>query len=113
MGPGEGPVSEMVRSGRPLNLMDAPNHPSFSYRPETGEDPFHAFLGVPLLRGGRTIGVLVVQNRAMRVYDEEGAEDLQIVAMVLAEMVAGGELVGLKELKDVELAPDRPERIKG
>ena len=70
-------------------------------------------VSVELLRGGRTIGVLVVQNRAMRVYDEEEAEDLQIVAMVLSEMVAGGELVGLAELKDVELAPDRPERLKG
>ena len=110
---GEGLVGEVARSASPLNLSDAAHHPSFSYRPETGEDPFHAFLGVPLLRGGRTIGVLVVQNRAMRVYDEEEAEDLQIVAMVLAEMVAGGELVGLAELKDVELAPDRPERIKG
>jgi len=38
---------------RPLNLADAPNHPAFSYRPETGEDPYHAFLGVPLLRGGQ------------------------------------------------------------
>src|ERR1700759_5026433 len=107
MGPGEGPVSEMVRSGRPLNLMDAPDHPSFSYRPETGEDPYHAFLGVPLLRGGRTIGVLVVPNRTARVYTEEEVEDLQIIAMVLAEMVAGGELIGQDELKGVEFAPNR------
>jgi phosphotransferase system enzyme I (PtsP) len=111
--PGEGLVGEVARNAGPLNLSDAPVHPSFSYRPETGEDPFHSFLGVPLLRGGRTIGVLVVQNRAARVYDEDEVEDVQIVAMVLAEMVAGGELVGLAELKDVELAPHRPERIKG
>ena len=63
MKPGEGLVGEIMRQGRPLNLSDAPGHPAFSYRPETGEDPFHAFLGVPLLRGGRPIGVLVVQNR--------------------------------------------------
>jgi phosphotransferase system enzyme I (PtsP) len=111
--PGEGLVGEVARSAAPLNLSDAPAHPNFSYRPETGEDPFHAFLGVPLLRGGRTIGVLVVQNRAARVYDEDEVEDLQIVAMVLSEMVAGGELMGLAELKDVELAPHRPERLKG
>jgi phosphotransferase system enzyme I (PtsP) len=110
---GEGLVGEVARSASPLNLSDAPTHPSFSFRPETGEDPYHSFLGAPLLRGGRTIGVLVVQNRARRVYDDDEVEDLQIVAMVLAEMVAGGELVGLDELKDVELAPDRPERIKG
>src|ERR1700752_2428460 len=110
---GEGLVGEVARSGAPLNLSDAPSHPNFAYRPETGEDPFHSFLGVPLLRGGRTIGVLVVQNRAARVYDEDEVEDLQIVAMVLSEMVASGELVGLAELKDVELAPAKPERLKG
>src|SRR5690606_2148590 len=52
--PGEGLVGEIVRLGRPLSLSDAPSHPAFSYRPETQEDPFHSFLGVPLLRGGRT-----------------------------------------------------------
>jgi phosphotransferase system enzyme I (PtsP) len=110
---GEGLVGEIMRLGRPLNLSEAPLHPSFSYRAETGEDPFHAFLGVPLLRGGRTIGVLVVQNRTARVYAEEEAEDLQTIAMVLSEMVASGELMGSVELKDVELAPHRPERLKG
>ena len=113
MKPGEGLVSEIVRTGRPLNLRDAPSHPHFSYRPETGEDPFHAFLGVPLLRGGRPIGALVVQNRTERVYADDEAEDLQTIAMVLAEMVASGELVGLTELKDVEVAPHRPERLRG
>ncbi len=113
LAPGEGLVGEVGRSASPLNLSDAAVHPSFAYRPETGEDPFHSFLGVPLLRGGRTIGVLVVQNRASRVYDEDEAEDLQIVAMVLSEMVASGELMGLAELKDVELAPHKPERLKG
>jgi len=111
--PGEGLVGEIMRLGRPLNLSDAPNNPNFSYRPETGEDPFHAFLGVPLLRGGRTIGVLVVQNRTERTYAEEEVEDLQIIAMVLAEMVAGGELFNEAELRNVELAPHKPERLKG
>ncbi|HTK34857.1 MAG TPA: phosphoenolpyruvate--protein phosphotransferase [Caulobacteraceae bacterium] len=110
---GEGLVGEILRLARPLNLSDAPLHPSFSYRPETGEDPFHAFLGVPLLRGGRPIGALVVQNRTARVYGEEEVDDLQTIAMVLAEIVASGELVGLTELKDVELAPHRPERLRG
>lgn len=109
--PGEGLVGEIMRLGRPLNLADAPSNPAFSYRPETGEDPYHAFLGVPLLRGGRAIGVLVVQNRATRTYSEDEVEDLQIVAMVLAEMVASVETV--EELKGVELAPRRPERLKG
>ena len=113
MKPGEGLVGEIMRIGRPLNLSDAPSHPAFSYRPETGEDPFHAFLGVPLLRGGRVIGVIVVQNRTSRVYAEDEVEDLQIIAMVLAEMVAAGGVLDATQLKDVELAPQRPERIKG
>ncbi|HEY1750911.1 MAG TPA: phosphoenolpyruvate--protein phosphotransferase [Caulobacteraceae bacterium] len=113
MKPGEGLVGEIMRMGRPLNLSDAPAHPAFSYRPETGEDPFHSFLGVPLLRGGRAIGVLVVQNRTARVYGEDEVEDLQIIAMVLAEMVSAGELIDPTQLKDVELAPQRPERIRG
>jgi phosphotransferase system enzyme I (PtsP) len=111
--PGEGLVGEIMRLGRPLNLSDAASHPAFSYRPETGEDPFHGFLGVPLLRGGRAVGVLVVQNRASRVYAEDDVEDLQIIAMVLAEMVAGGDLLSREELKDIEIAPHRSERLKG
>src|SRR6202007_1354055 len=110
---GEGLSGEIMPLGRPLNLADAPEHPAFSYRPETGEDPFHAFLGVPLLRGGRAIGVLVVQNRTERVYTEDEVADLQIIAMVLAEMVAGGELISQDELKGVEIQPRKPERIKG
>jgi phosphotransferase system enzyme I (PtsP) len=113
MKPGEGLVGEIMKLGRPLNLADAPEHPAFSYRPETGEDPYHAFLGVPLLRGGRAIGVLVVQNRTARNYTDDEVEDLQIVAMVLAEMVAAGELIGENALKGVEIAPHRPERLKG
>jgi len=113
MKPGEGLVGEIMRTGRPLNLSDAPDHPAFSYRPETGEDPFHSFLGVPLLRGGRSIGVIVVQNRTSRVYAEDEVEDLQIIAMVLAEMVAAGEVLDSAELKDVEIAPQRSERLKG
>src|SRR5580700_8921185 len=113
MKPGEGLVGEIMRLGRPLNLSDAPNHPAFSYRPETREDPFHAFLGVPLLRGGRAIGVLVVQNRTSRIYTEDDVEDLQIIAMVLAETVAAGQVLSREELKDVEIAPRRSERVKG
>ncbi|MFN3558258.1 MAG: phosphoenolpyruvate--protein phosphotransferase [Brevundimonas sp.] len=111
--PGEGLVGEVARSAGPISLSDAPSHPSFSYRPETGEDPYHAFLGAPLLRGGRAIGVLVVQNRSERRYDEDEVEDIQTIAMVLAETVASGELLGQDELRDIEVAPHRPERLKG
>lgn len=112
LAPGEGLVGEVARTAEPLSLSDAPLHPGFSYRPETGEDPYHAFLGVPLLRGGRTIGVLVVQNRTARTYAEDEIEDLQTIAMVLVELVAGADLA-LDELRDVEVAPHKPERLKG
>ncbi|RZJ05947.1 MAG: phosphoenolpyruvate--protein phosphotransferase [Brevundimonas sp.] len=111
--PGEGLVGEVARSAAPISLSDAPSHPSFAYRPETGEDPYHAFLGAPLLRGGRAIGVLVVQNRSERRYDDEEVEDIQTIAMVLAETVASGELLAHDELRDIEVAPHRPERLKG
>ena len=111
--PGEGLVGEVARTAEPISLSDAPSHPSFAYRPETGEDPYHAFLGAPLLRGGRAIGVLVVQNRSERRYDLEEVEDLQTIAMVLAETVASGELLAQDELRDIEVAPHRPERLKG
>lgn len=113
LSPGEGLVGEVARLAQPISLSDAPSHPSFAYRPETGEDPYHAFLGAPLLRGGRAIGVLVVQNRSERRYDDEEVEDIQTIAMVLAETVASGELLGLEELRDIEVAPHRPERLKG
>ncbi|WP_372707030.1 phosphoenolpyruvate--protein phosphotransferase [Brevundimonas sp.] len=111
--PGEGLVGEVARSAAPISLSDAPSHPSFAYRPETGEDPYHAFLGAPLLRGGRAIGVLVVQNRSERRYDDEEVENIQTIAMVLAETVASGELLAQDELRDIEVAPHRPERLKG
>ncbi|MDP8916630.1 MAG: phosphoenolpyruvate--protein phosphotransferase [Pseudomonadota bacterium] len=111
--PGEGLAGMIMRTGQPLALVDAPSHPAFSYRPETGEDPYHAMMGVPILRGGRAIGVLVVQNQAERAYGEDEVEDLQTIAMVLAELAAGGELVATDELLELDIAPQRPERIKG
>ena len=83
----EGLVGQIAMSAQPLAIQDAPRHPAFSYRPETGEDPYHAFLGVPILRGGRVIGVLTVQNRTERLYDEDEIDSLQTIAMVLAEIV--------------------------
>ena len=89
MGSTEGLVGYVARTAEPIAIEDAPRHPAFSYRPETGEDPFHAFLGVPILRTGGVIGVLVVQNRTERAYRDEEIETLQTIAMVLAEIVHG------------------------
>jgi phosphotransferase system enzyme I (PtsP) len=89
---GEGLVGEIARTAEPMNLSDAPHHPKFAYRPETGEDPFQSFLGVPILRGGRVVGVLTVQNRTQRHYGEDELEALLTIAMVLAEIVQAIEL---------------------
>ena len=88
----EGLVGLVASEANPINLSEAQTHPAFSYRPETGEEIYHSFLGVPILRAGNTLGVLVVQNRARRTYSEEEEEALQTTAMVLAEMIASGEL---------------------
>jgi phosphotransferase system enzyme I (PtsP) len=91
----EGLVGLVASQANPINLSDAQSHPAFSYRPETGEEIYHSFLGVPVLRAGNTLGVLVVQNRAHRTYSEEEVEALQTTSMVLAEMIASGELSSL------------------
>ena len=92
MRPGEGLVGLIAATAEPLALSDAQNHRAFSYKPETGEEIYQSFLGVPVLRSGATLGVLVVQNRARRTYSEEEIEALQTTAMLLAEMIASGEL---------------------
>jgi phosphotransferase system enzyme I (PtsP) len=92
---GEGLVGVIAASAEPLNLADAQKHPSFAYLPETGEEDYHSFLGVPVMRVGRVLGVLTVQNQARRSYSEEEVEALQTVAMVIAEMMAAGELQGV------------------
>jgi phosphotransferase system enzyme I (PtsP) len=109
---GEGLVGLIASTAEPLALSDAQTHPAFSYKPETGEEIYHAFLGVPLLRAGNTLGVLVVQNRTFRVYAEEEVEALQTTAMVLAEMLATGELQALAPA-DTGTALRRPVHQRG
>lgn len=110
---GEGLVGEIAARANALALSDVQSHPSFAFRPETGEEAFHSFLGVPVLRAGRVVGVLSVQNVTPRTYSEEETETLQTVAMVLAEMVAGGELIGRDELAPVDGIALKPLRLEG
>ncbi len=109
---GEGLVGMVAGEAQALNLPDAQSHPAYSYKPETGEEIYHSFLGVPVLRSGNTLGVLVVQNRAHRTYSEEEVEALQTTAMVLAEMIASGELSTLAK-PGAEPAARRPVQIQG
>jgi len=108
----EGLVGLVATEANAVNLSAAQNHPAFAYRPETGEEIYHSFLGVPILRAGNTLGVLVVQNRAQRTYSEEEEEALATTAMVLAEMIASGELSALAEPAG-GLPLRRPLNLKG
>ncbi len=86
---GEGIVGLCAATGLVMNLPDAQNHPAFAYRPETGEEPFASMLSVPVRRSGRTLGVIAVQNRTPRNFTEAEVDDLETVAMLLAEMLSG------------------------
>ena len=101
---GEGLVGTIAANARPMALSDAQSHPKFAYRPETGEEIYNSLMGVPILRGGRVQGVLAVQNRTQRHYTDEEAETLETVAMVIAELIAAGELISADELHAVESA---------
>ena len=90
---GEGIVGLVAATGHALNLADVQNHPAFAYRPETGEEPYASMLAVPVRRAGRVLGVLAVQNRTPRHYESDAVDELETVAMLLAELLAalGGE----------------------
>src|SRR5918995_5908103 len=90
---GEGLVGTIAEEGRILNLDEAASHPQFVYRPETGEERYHSFAGVPIIRRESPIGVLAVQHAEPRRYDDVEIEALQTVAMVLSEMIASARLV--------------------
>jgi len=89
----EGLVGTIAAEGRILNLAEAADHPAFAYRPETGEERFHSFAGVPIVRLESPIGVLAVQHAEPRRYADVEIEALQTVAMVLSEMIAAARLV--------------------
>lgn len=109
---GEGLVGDIAAHARPLNLADAQSHPGFAYRPETGEEIYKSLMGVPILRSGKVVGVLVVQNRTKRHYTEEEVEALQTVAMVLAEVVAAADLISA-EPDDAVFRQQRSHHISG
>ncbi len=93
---GEGLVGTIAKNVETLNLDEATSHPDFAYKPETGEELFHSFAGVPIVRREQAVGVLSVQHRDQRRFDEVEVEALQTVAMVLAESIAGAGLVDEK-----------------
>jgi phosphotransferase system enzyme I (PtsP) len=110
---GEGLVGDIAAHARSLSLDDAQSHPQFAYRPETGEEIYHSFMGVPIVQAGRVLGVLTVQNKTRRTYTEDEVEALQIIAMVLAELAASGELVTREERLPAEGIALLPTRLEG
>ncbi len=93
LGFGEGLVGTIAEHVETLNLDEAATHPAFRYMPETGEERFHSFAGVPIVRSERAVGVLSVQHAEPRKYAEIEIEALQTVAMVLAELIANADLI--------------------
>jgi len=90
---GEGLVGTIAKNVETLNLAEATSHPDFAYKPETGEDIFHSFAGVPIVRRQAAVGVLSVQHTEPRLYEEVEIEALQTVAMVISELIANTGLI--------------------
>ncbi|MEE2915792.1 MAG: phosphoenolpyruvate--protein phosphotransferase [Pseudomonadota bacterium] len=109
---GEGLVGTIAANGEVLNLDEAASHPDFAYKPETGEDRFHSFAGVPIIRRERAVGVLAVQHADPRRYEGVEIEALQTVAMVLSELIANAGLIDQGGPKDRPQST-APTRIAG
>jgi phosphotransferase system, enzyme I, PtsP len=93
LGFGEGLVGTIAEQVDTLNLDEAAAHPAFRYMPETGEERFHSFAGVPIVRAGQAVGVVAVQHAEPRKYEEVEIEALQTTAMVLAELISNAGLI--------------------
>ena len=113
LAPGEGLVGTIAEHIETLNLDEAAAHPDFSYRPETGEELFHSFAGVPIIRRERAVGVLCVQHAEPRRYEEIEIETLQTVAMVLSELIANADLVDTAARTDAAAADQSAQRLNG
>ncbi|MEP3029689.1 MAG: phosphoenolpyruvate--protein phosphotransferase [Erythrobacter sp.] len=98
---GEGLTGTIAENVETLNLAEAKAHPDFLYRPETGEDKFHSFAGVPIVYRQRAVGVLSVQHVEPRRYEDIEIEALQTTAMVLSELIANAELVDEEEARSL------------
>ncbi|MFZ1741942.1 MAG: phosphoenolpyruvate-utilizing N-terminal domain-containing protein, partial [Pontixanthobacter sp.] len=94
---GEGLTGTIADKIETLNLAEAKAHPDFQYRPETGEEKFHSFAGVPIVYRERAVGVLCVQHVEPRRYEDIEIEALQTTAMVLSELISNNELIDEEE----------------
>ncbi|MES2288718.1 MAG: phosphoenolpyruvate--protein phosphotransferase [Pseudomonadota bacterium] len=110
---GEGLVGTIAEDVEPLNLDEATSHPDFAYKPETGEELFHSFAGVPIVRRQAAVGVLCVQHAEPRRYDDVEIEALQTVAMVLSELISNAGLVDEAKTAGARAAQIASQRLSG
>lgn len=110
---GEGLTGYIAKNVETLNLDEAASHPDFQYRPETGEEKFHSFAGVPIIRNQQAVGVLCAQHIEPRKYSEEEIESFQTAAMVLSELISNAELVDVESVDAPEAHHDGADRLTG
>lgn len=110
---GEGLTGSIADRVETLNLAEAKAHPDFQYRPETGEEKFHSFAGVPIVYRERAVGVLCVQHVDPRRYETVEIEALQTTAMVLSELITNAELVDEEEALGLTPEQSGPQIING
>ena len=110
---GEGLTGVIADQIETLNLAEAKAHPDFQYRPETGEEKFHSFAGVPIVYRERAVGVLCVQHVDPRRYEDIEIEALQTTAMVLSELIAHNELVDEEEALGLNSAQSGQQTVIG
>ncbi len=110
---GEGLTGVIADNVETLNLAQAKAHPDFQYRPETGEEKFHSFAGVPIVYRERAVGVLCVQHVEPRRYEEVEIEALQTTAMVLSEMIANAELIDEEDARGLTEAQTASQTVTG
>jgi len=110
---GEGLVGTIADRVEVLNLDEAASHPDFAYKPETGEERFHSFAGVPIIRRERAVGVLAVQHMDPRRYADVEIEALQTVAMVLSELIANAGLIDSAAPGADKVQPTASARLPG
>ncbi len=113
LGMGEGLTGTIAATRAPLNLAEAKAHPAFVYRPETGEELFHSFAGVPIIRREASVGVLCVQHVEPRQYQDVEIEALQTTAMVLSELIASAGLIDDVSIDKVRAQASGQARLSG
>jgi len=96
----EGLAGLVVQRGRPVVVVDAPSHPRYKYFPETGEERYHSFFGVPMKERRSTVGVLVVQTSRRRDFNSGEVELLKAISNRVSNIVVQARLVD--SLKDKE-----------